>query len=96
MKKKAEQNIDMYRAILSLETIDECIDFFEDLCTISERQAMEQRYQVAQLLNKGLIYADILSITGASTTTISRVNRALQYGTGAYEKTLQRICEDDK
>ena len=73
---------DMYRAILTLKTVDECKQFFDDLCTVTELQAMEQRYQVAQYLDAGLIYNDILEKTGASSATISRVNRSLQYGTG--------------
>ncbi len=86
----------MYRAILSLETVDECMRFFDDLCTVTELQAMEQRYQVAVLLNKGLIYNDILSQTGASSATISRVNRSLQYGRDGYEIVFRRLAGDDK
>ena len=66
---------DMYRAILTLKTVDECKQFFDDLCTVTELQAMEQRYQVAQYLDAGLIYNDILEKTGASSATISRVRR---------------------
>ena len=76
---------DMYRAILTLKTVEECKQFFDDLCTVTELQAMEQRYQVAQYLDSGLIYNDILEKTGASSATISRVNRSLQYGNGGYE-----------
>ena len=79
---------DMYRAILTLKTVDECKQFFDDLCTVTELQAMEQRYQVAQYLDAGLIYNDILEKTGASSATISRVNRSLQYGTGGYESSV--------
>ena len=75
---------DMYRAILTLKTVDECKQFFDDLCTVTELQAMEQRYQVAQYLDAGLIYNDILEKTGASSATISRVNRCLRYGSGGY------------
>ena len=69
----------------------ECMNFFDDLCTVTELQSMEQRYQVAVLLDKGLIYNDILERTGASSATISRVNRSLSYGTGAYAKLFERI-----
>ena len=76
------RNEKMYEAILSLKTMDECMRFFDDLCTVSELMAMEQRYQVAACLNEGMIYNDILAQTGASSATISRVNRSLQYGKG--------------
>ena len=72
------RNEKMYEAILSLKTMDECMRFFDDLCTVSELMAMEQRYQVAACLNEGMIYNDILAQTGASSATISRVNRSLQ------------------
>ena len=78
------RNEKMYEAILSLRTMDECMRFFDDLCTVSELMAMEQRYQVAACLNEGMIYNDILAQTGASSATISRVNRSLQYGRGGY------------
>ena len=84
---------DMYRAILTLKTVDECKQFFDDLCTVTELQAMEQRYQVAQYLDAGLIYNDILEKTGASSATISRVNRSLQYGDGGYEIVFGRLKE---
>lgn len=84
-------NDGMYQAILSLKTVDECIAFFSDLCTVSELQAMGQRYQVAVLLNQGMIYNDILEQTGASSATISRVNRSLQYGDGGYQIVFERL-----
>ena len=90
------RNINMYKAILTLETVEECMNFFDDLCTVTELQSMEQRYQVAVLLDKGLIYNDILEQTGASSATISRVNRSLSYGTGAYERLFARIKPADK
>ena len=86
---------DMYKAILTLETVEEAMKFFDDLCTVSELQAMEQRYQVAVLLNEGLIYNDILEKTGASSATISRVNRSLQYGKGGYAVVFERLAEDE-
>ena len=88
---KKPRNLDMYRAILTLETVDECMDFFDDLCTVTELQAMEQRYQVAALLEQGYIYNDILERTGASSATISRVNRSLQYGKDGYAVVFARL-----
>lgn len=85
------RNEEMYRAILTLETLEECTNFFDDLCTVSELRAMEQRYEVAKLLEKGLIYNDILEQTGASSATISRVNRSLQYGKGGYDVAFERL-----
>ncbi len=90
---KKPRNMDMYKAILTLETVDECINFFDDLCTVTELRALEQRYQVAVLLNKGLIYNDILEQTGASSATISRVNRSLQYGKDGYAVVFERLAE---
>ena len=95
-KKPRSEN--MYKAILTLRDVDECMKFFDDLCTVSELMAMEQRYQVAVCLDKGMIYNDILAETGASSATISRVNRSLQYGKGGYEIVFSRMAaaEEDK
>ena len=83
----------LYEAILSLKSTDECHAFFQDLCTVSELKAMEQRIEVATLLDKGMIYSEILEQTGASSATISRVNRCLQYGAGGYRTVLPRLEE---
>lgn len=88
---KKERNEDMYKAILQLKDVDECKKFFDDLCTLTELQAMEQRFQVAVLLHQGLIYNDILEKTGASSATISRVNRSLQYGADGYAIVFDRL-----
>lgn len=88
---KKEKNGDLYKAILLLQNEEECYDFFQDLCTVSELRAMEQRFEVASLLSDGMIYNDILERTGASSATISRVNRSLSYGTGGYEKVFDRM-----
>ena len=88
---KKPRNVDMYEAILQLKTEEECMDFFDDLCTVTELQAMEQRYQVAVLLERGLIYNEILEQTGASSATISRVNRSLQYGADGYAIVFDRL-----
>ena len=85
------RNLDMYKAILTLNTVEEAMAFFDDLCTVTEIQAMEQRYQVAVWLSKGMIYNDILAETGASSATISRVNRSLQYGKDGYEIACNRL-----
>ena len=86
-----EQNDTLYQAILSLNDMDECRRFFQDLCTVSELRAMEQRMEVALLLDDGMIYNDILERTGASSATISRVNRSLIYGAGGYESVLEKM-----
>ena len=83
----------LYQAILTLKDLDECKKFFSDLCTVAELRAMEQRFEVAMLLSEGMIYNDILERTGASSATISRVNRSLSYGTGAYAKLFERCRE---
>jgi TrpR-related protein YerC/YecD len=77
-------------AILKLETPEECYALFGDLFTVAELLAIRQRYWVAQLLKQGYLYADIVEMTGASTATISRVNRCLNYGQGGYQKALER------
>ncbi len=94
-KLKDEEMDTLFRGILKLETIDECYDFFEDLCTISELHAMVQRFQVARMLDEGKIYSDIVRDTGASTATISRVNKCLVYGSDGYRKLLDRLREDN-
>ncbi len=87
----------LYRAILELQSPEECYNFFMDLCTVAELKAMEQRFEVAKLLDEGMIYNDILTATGASSATISRVNRSLNdYGTGAYRTIFARLEEKGK
>ena len=88
---KKEMDDQLYKAILQLKNEQECYDFFQDLCTVSELRSMEQRFAVASLLDDGMIYSDILEKTGASSATISRVNRSLSYGTGGYETVFRRI-----
>lgn len=94
--KKSDPNSNLYRAMLQLRTVEECYAFFEDLCTVAELQAMEQRFEVAALLNDGLIYNDILEKTGVSSATISRVNRCLNYGNDSYRTLLARLKELDQ
>ena len=88
---RKERSIALYETILKLKDLDECCRFFDDLCTPTELRSMEQRFEVASLLNDGMIYNEILERTGASSATISRVNRSLSYGTGAYERLFQRM-----
>lgn len=88
---KKEKSELLYKAILQLKNEQECYDFFQDLCTVSELRSMEQRFEVASLLDDGMIYNDILERTGASSATISRVNRALQYGADGYKTVLPRL-----
>ena len=90
---KREHGDLLYQAILTLQDLDECKKFFSDLCTVAELRAMEQRFEVAMLLSDGMIYNDILERTGASSATISRVNRSLQYGADGYQAVLPRIKE---
>ena len=93
--KRSDPDHELYRAMLKVESVEECYQFFVDLCTVSEMKAMEQRYEVAKLLNQGMIYNDILEQTGASSATISRVNRSLNYGTDTYRKLFARLEEED-
>jgi TrpR-related protein YerC/YecD len=90
-KETSDQTSLLFDAVLTLETKEECRAFFQDLCTVAELRAMAQRLEVAQLLDDGLIYNDILQRTGASSATISRVNRALQYGADGYKTVLPRL-----
>ena len=90
-KEMPDQNALLFEAVLALKDQEECRAFFQDLCTVAELKAMAQRLEVAQLLDQGLIYNDILQRTGASSATISRVNRALQYGADGYKTVLPRL-----
>lgn len=90
--KLRDEHLDrLFDAILSLKTRDECCDFFEDLCTIGELLDMKQRFHVVRMLNRGCSYNEIVQATGASTATISRVNRALEYGKDGYKLVLSRL-----
>ena len=93
--KRSNPDHELYRAVLELQSVEECYNFFVDLCTVSEMKAMEQRYEVAKLLNQGMIYNDILEQTGASSATISRVNRSLNYGTDPYRQIFQRLHKEE-
>lgn len=85
---------ELFRAILSLETVEECYRFFEDVGTIKELQDLSQRFAVARMLIEGRVYSDVQRETGASTATISRVNKALNYGSDGYRLVLARLYGD--
>lgn len=87
-----DDNVDfLFEAILNLQSLEECYDFFEDLCTVPELKALSQRIVVAKMLRDKKVYSDIVAATGASTATISRVNRSLQYGCNGYEEIFKRM-----
>ena len=94
--KRTDPHHELYRAMMKLQTPEECYRFFEDLCTVSELKAMEQRYEVAKLLDEGMVYNEILEKTGASSSTISRVKRCLNYGADGYRVILDRMGEETK
>lgn len=87
---------ELFRAILTLKNTDECYRFFEDICTINEIRDIAQRLSVAQLLSDGRIYSEISRETGASTATISRVNKCLNYGSDGYRLVLDRMKEEEE
>lgn len=92
-----DKNVDfLFQAILALETPEECYRFFDDLCTVPELKAMSQRLAVAHSSANSRVYSDIVTETGASTATISRVNRSLNYGSDGYELVFQRLDKEEK
>ncbi len=94
MINKIKNNVEIegfFEAVLLLENIEECKKFFEDICTIKEMESIGQRLEVAKMLKKGDTYTEIVAKTGASTATISRVNRCLNYGDGGYNLILKRL-----
>ncbi|MCL2563657.1 MAG: YerC/YecD family TrpR-related protein [Oscillospiraceae bacterium] len=98
MNKKINKprHMGVYEAITSLNTVEECIALFDDLLSVAELRAMEQRYQVAQMLDEGMVYSAILEKTGASSATISRVNRSLQGSGGGYRTAFARTGGEEK
>jgi TrpR-related protein YerC/YecD len=86
----------LFKAVLSLQDTNECYEFFEDLCTVSEVQEMSRRMWAAKLLSDGLVYTEIAEKTGLSTATISRVNKCLKYGNEGYIKALERVALMEK
>ena len=92
--KLKELNVEyLFKAVLELETIEECYNFFDDLCTVPELKAMSQRILVAKMLSDKKVYSEIVAKTGASTATISRVNRSLHYGSDGYKVVFARLDE---
>ena len=91
-----ERKLGMYKAILELKDLEECCDFFEDICAMTELRSMEQRYEVAKMLYENKVYTEIMQKTSASSATISRVNRMLNYGTGCLSRILDRLAEKNK
>ena len=91
-----ERSMALYESILQLNSLEECCAFFDDLCTVGELRAMEQRYDVALLLDQGLVYTDILEKTGASSATISRVNRVFSFGSGGFREMIERRKEKQR
>ena len=90
--KLKDANVDfLFQAVLALKTPEECYSFFEDLCTVPELKAMSQRLHVAKMLSEHRVYRDIVNETGASTATISRVNRSLTYGSDGYSIVFERL-----
>ena len=95
-KLKTDAMDSLFDAILCLETKEDCYTFFEDLCTINELKSISQRLAVAKMLRDGNVYSEIVAATGASTATISRVNRSLQYGSNGYEEIFRRLDKSNK
>ena len=96
-KKIKNESVDsLFQAILALENKDECYAFFEDLCTVNELLSLSQRYEVARMLRDKKTYLEIAEKTGASTATISRVNRSLNYGCDGYRVVFERLDKKDE
>lgn len=95
-KIKSELTDKLFQCILCMQTVDECYQLFEDLCTVNEIQAIAQRMEVAAMLDEKCTYVEIAKQTGASTATISRVNRCLHYGTDGYKLAIDRMKEKNK
>ena len=97
MSKNYDENIEfLYRCIVSLETAEDCKNFFEDICTKSELLEMSRRLKAAKMLSDGIVYSEIAARTGLSTATISRVNHCLKYGNAGYFKVLEKMKFEDK
>ena len=95
-KKIRTEEVDhLFEAILTLENKEECYQFFEDVCTVNELLSLAQRYEVAQMLRNKNTYLEIADKTGASTATISRVNRSLNYGNDGYDMVFKRLSEKE-
>ena len=95
-KLKTEAVDHLFQAILTLKDINECYSFFEDVCTVNELLSLSQRYEVARMLRQKKTYLEIAEKTGASTATISRVNRSLNYGNDGYDMVFARLGSQDE
>ena len=89
---KATENF--FKAIMSFDNIEDCRNFFDDVCTIQELRAISQRFEVACLISEGKSYAEVNKITSASTATICRVGKCINYGNGGYKKAIENIKEE--
>lgn len=97
MDKLRDKSTDLlFNAILTLRDVEECYAFFEDICTVKEIKSIAQRLLVAQMLTEKCVYSDIVKKTGASTATISRVNRSLSYGNDGYQMVFDRLDQAEK
>ena len=95
-KLHTEQINMLFKAMSSIETVEECFDFFEDLCTVKEIQDMSQRFETALMLSRGKSYSEISAELGVSSATIGRVNRCLNYGSGGYSSVIAKLEENSK
>lgn len=93
-KVKNDETDELYEAIMSLKSLEECYKFFDDLCTFGEIKAMAQRFHVAQLLEEGKTFTQISEEVGASSATITRVNKCITYGSDGYKMVLERLGRD--
>ena len=92
---KSPEADDLFKAIMRIDNLENCYRFFEDLCTVNELLSLSQRFEVASMLRDHKTYLDIAEKTGASTATISRVNKCLAYGEGGYKTVIDRIKEEE-
>lgn len=93
-KIKTEAVDHLFQAVLALRSVEECYSFFEDVCTVNELLSLSQRYEVAKMLREKKTYLEIAEQTGASTATISRVNRSLNYGNDGYDMIFKRLDQE--
>lgn len=97
MKRAHDENIEfLYRSLVSIDNVEDCRSFMEDICTTSEILEMSRRLKAAKMLSEGVIYSEIAAQTGLSTATISRVNHCLKYGSEGYLKVLDQMKLEDK
>ena len=97
MKRAHDENIEfLYRSLVSIDNVEDCKSFMEDICTTSEILEMSRRLKAAKMLSEGVIYSEIAAQTGLSTATISRVNHCLKYGSEGYLKVLDQMKLEDK